>query len=89
MENYFSTMAVQLGINLWVLIAIIVWSFIWKMLALWKAARKSSPIWFVFLMLINTIGILEILYIFVISKISDAEEKESKEKKTVRKRKRK
>jgi len=40
-----------------------IWSLVWKGLALWKAAKKNSPVWFVFLLIINTLGILEILYI--------------------------
>lgn len=46
----------------------LIWSFVWKGWALWIAARKGSKIWFVALLLINTLGILEILYIFVFSK---------------------
>jgi uncharacterized membrane protein YagU involved in acid resistance len=44
------------------------WSFLWKGIALWKAARNGSKVWYVVLLLINTLGILEILYIFVFSK---------------------
>lgn len=51
-----------------VLIAIIIWMLPWKMIALWKAARRDEVWWFIALMLINTLGILEIFYIFVFSK---------------------
>ena len=48
-------------------IALLVWSFVWKGLALWKAAHKGSRWWFVALMVVNTLGLLEILYIYVFS----------------------
>lgn len=43
------------------------WSLVWKGWALWKAAKADSKVWFVVLLLVNTIGILDILYIFVFS----------------------
>jgi hypothetical protein len=58
-----------LGIPSWLLSIILIWTLIWKGIALWKSARKNSPVWFVALLVINTIGILEILYIFLFSKI--------------------
>lgn len=45
-----------------------IWTIVWKGLALWKAARSGSKIWFVVLLLVNTLGILDILYIYVFSK---------------------
>jgi hypothetical protein len=53
------------------LLLVAIWSTIWKGLALWKSARKGSKIWFVILLIVNTLGILEILYIFVFSKIGE------------------
>ena len=54
-----------------VIIAVaIVWSLVWKGLALWKAARNGATAWFVVLLIVNTVGILEILYIYVFSKKS-------------------
>lgn len=58
-----------LGISIWILIVIIVWSVVWKILALWKSARKKQFVWFIVLLLINTCGILEILYIYVFSEM--------------------
>lgn len=45
-----------------------VWSIIWKGIALWKAAQNKSLVWYVIMLLVNTVGILEIIYIFFISK---------------------
>jgi hypothetical protein len=67
MANYLTLIAEQLGISVFLLAAIFVWSFVWKLLALWKSARRGSVVWFIVLALINTMGILEILYIFVFS----------------------
>ncbi len=51
-----------------VFVVILIWSAIWKGIALWKAARNGSKPWFVVLLVLNTLGILEIIYIFVVSK---------------------
>lgn len=59
--------AQQLGVSVFVLVIMAIWSAVWKALALWKAARKNSVPWFVILSIVNTIGILEILYLFVFS----------------------
>ena len=47
---------------------ILVWSAIWKGLALWKAARSKHTAWFIIILVLNTLGLVEILYIFVFSK---------------------
>jgi hypothetical protein len=50
------------------IILLVVWSIIWKGLALWKAARNGHTAWFVVMMIFNTAGILEIIYILAFSK---------------------
>lgn len=47
---------------------LIIWSMIWKGIALWKAGQNNHLGWFVVMFIINTAGILEILYIFIFSK---------------------
>jgi len=61
-----------LGVGGLALFVLILWSIFWKGLALWKAAREGSRIWFVVLLVVNTAGILEILYLYVFSKKSAA-----------------
>jgi len=51
-----------------IFIILIFWSLLWKGIALWKAAKNNSKLWFVVLLVVNTLGILEILYIFVFAK---------------------
>ena len=63
------------------LVVVIIWSAIWKMIALWKSARNNSLIWFIVLAVVNTIGILEILYIYVFSKRSGEAKVKPKRKK--------
>ena len=53
----------------WGLLLFTAWALVWKGLALWKSSRKNSPIWFVVLLIVNTLGLLEILYIFIFSKM--------------------
>ena len=48
--------------------AVLIWSIVWKGLALWRAARTDSKIWFVVFLVVNTLGILEILYLYIFSK---------------------
>lgn len=47
---------------------LVVWSLIWKGIALWHAARNEQRAWFIALLLINTIGILEIIYLLFFRK---------------------
>ncbi len=64
------TIGTWLSHNAWLIVALLVWSIFWKGLALWRAARREDKVWFVLLLIINTIGILEILYYFYFSKKS-------------------
>ncbi len=50
-------------------VLLIVWSLLWKGLALWHSGRKGHPVWFVVFLLISTIGIVEIFYLFYILKL--------------------
>lgn len=54
--------------NQWIIIAVIIWTIPWKGIALWKAARNGNKIWFVVMLILNTLAILEILYIFIFSR---------------------
>ncbi len=84
MEELFSTDIVTTNKQmLFIFILFIIYSFVLKGIALWKAARKAQKGWFVALFLINTLGILELLYIFIFSKkenkiISNKSEKDKK-----------
>jgi len=75
-----SDISALLGVPMWALVVFLVWSLIWKALALWKSARKNSPVWFVILLVVNTAGILEVLYIFLFSEMKFDDVKERQEK---------
>jgi len=49
-------------------VVLLIWSLIWKGLALWRAARRTDAAWFIIFMFLNTIGILEILYYYVVAR---------------------
>lgn len=47
-----------------VFIFLTIWTTVIKAFALWHAARNKQPIWFVALLILNTLGILELVYLF-------------------------
>jgi hypothetical protein len=55
-------------IALAILLAVSVWSLVWKAVALYKAGTLRHKGWFTALFFINTLGILEILYVAHFSK---------------------
>jgi methionyl-tRNA synthetase len=52
--------------NIWVFLFIIAWSLLWKGLALWRSAQKNENIWFVAILLVNTLGLLELFYLYIL-----------------------
>lgn len=53
---------------LWTFLVIgALWEVVWKGIALWRAARNSHQIWFIFLLIVNSLGILPIIYILFFS----------------------
>jgi hypothetical protein len=52
----------------WLLPLLMLWTIPWKAVALWKAARMGSKVWFVVLLLVNTLAILDIIFIFAVAK---------------------
>ncbi len=75
MMEGFGTFGTGLGFGVLSLsmVAILVWSFIWKGLGLWHAAKRKESWWFIAMLLINTAGILEIIYLFAIAKVKREE----------------
>ena len=54
--------------NQWIFLLIIFWTLPWKAVALWRASHNNQKIWFIALLVFNTLAILEIIYIFYFSK---------------------
>jgi len=82
-----TTLGVSSNVAILLLTIILVWSLTWKGLALWKAAKKNQSIWFIVILVMNTIGILEILYIFVFSKMDFSSKSKSSSSKSNSKKK--
>ncbi len=59
----------QMEVILWLaIVLVVVWSMVWKGIALWRAGRNAHLGWFIALFIVNTMGILEIIYIFAFSR---------------------
>lgn len=61
----------------------LIWTFVWKGLGLWHAARNARWGWFIALLLINTGGLLEIFFLFFVLKMKGSELFEESAKKKV------
>lgn len=57
-----------LNLNSPIIYILITWSIIWKGLALWHSARNKQLIWYIVLLIVNTVGILEIVYFIFFKK---------------------
>lgn len=47
------------------LLLAVIWEMIWKGIAMWKAARNGHKVWFVCILILNTLGILPIIYLLL------------------------
>lgn len=54
--------------NFWIFLLIMVWVLPWKGYALWTASKLNHKVWFIVLLIINTLALLDIFYIFFIAK---------------------
>ena len=50
------------------LVVLAAWTLVIKAFALWHAARNGQRIWFVALLVLNTLGILELVYLLAFRK---------------------
>mgnify|MGYP001596318238 CR=1 FL=1 len=71
-DSLFSSGAGLAVISSGLLLLIVLWTLPWKGWALWRAARSNDRVWFVALLLLQTIGILEIVYLFFIRPSKDS-----------------
>lgn len=55
--------------NFWSFIFLVaIWELVWKGLALWRAGRLNQGIWFVIILIFNTLGLLPIIYLLITQK---------------------
>ncbi len=69
----FGIMGIGAGVFGSFVVLAVIWSLLWKGLALWRSAKRGDMWWFIAFLFINTLGILEIVYLFAVTgaKISD------------------
>jgi len=53
-----------------IILILAIWTIPWKGYALWTAAKRNQKVWFIVILILNTVGILEIFYVFKIAKKS-------------------
>ena len=71
-----------------VIIVVTIWSSIWKAIAMWKSARNNQIVWFVCVLIFNTVGLLEIIYLaFFQRDRNDSKPVVVEEKKSIKKKK--
>jgi hypothetical protein len=44
---------------------LLVWTIVWKGLAMWRAARRGDKVWYIVFLVVNLLGIPEIIYLVV------------------------
>lgn len=72
MNEIIEAISISTGLSVPAVVVVIVifslWSLFWKGWALWTAVERKEKLWFVVLLLVNTLGILEMVYLFVLGK---------------------
>lgn len=78
-NNYYGNSQMMSG---WLrfLLPLVILNLILKGFALWKSARKGQSIWFVALLLVNSMGILPLIYILFNQDQKEAPKKVKKTK---------
>lgn len=54
---------IPLGLLIALLVPMIIWDLVWKAVGLWKSSRNNQIVWFIFILIVNSLGILPIIYI--------------------------
>lgn len=52
-------------IQIVVFVALALWDLVWKGLGLWRAGHRDDGVWFVAILVLNTVGILPIVYLLM------------------------
>mgnify|MGYP000603166184 CR=1 FL=1 len=48
-----------------VLVLLAIWELVWKGMGLWKSAQRKQKVWFVAILIVNSMGILPIVYLLL------------------------
>ena len=70
-----------LGLFNLLLIPMIIFDLVLRGFALWKSARNSQNVWFIFLLIVNSMGILPCIYLILNRDIKTESKKTSNRKK--------
>ena len=52
-------------------ILIILWTLVWKGIALWHSAGNKQKVWYILILVLNTMGFLEIIYLILLRRKSN------------------
>ncbi len=79
MSDYYSN---DFGLGLFNLfvIPVVIFDLVLRGFALWKSARNGQNVWFIFLLIVNSMGILPIIYL-ILNRDSKEEVKKNSKKK--------
>ena len=44
---------------------VMAWDSVWRGIALWKSGKNNQLTWFIFLLIVNSAGILPIIYLII------------------------
>jgi hypothetical protein len=50
------------------IVLVSIWETIWKAFGMWHSAKNDDKLWFVLIMILNTLGILPIIYLYTKTK---------------------
>ncbi|TVR14360.1 MAG: hypothetical protein EA391_12825 [Balneolaceae bacterium] len=53
------------GTIITIILVLVIWDTVWKIIALWRSARRNQLGWFIAIALINSAGILPIIYLLM------------------------
>lgn len=65
--EFLNPLSAVTGLHPAILALAVLWSLIWKGLALWRAAHLGQKYWFGIILVVNTLGILEIIYYLLVT----------------------
>lgn len=65
------------------LLLLLAWSLVWKGLALWRAVKLDQKVWYVVILVVNTVGILEIIYLLVTQQKAKKSQTEKRENSSI------
>lgn len=66
----------------WSMTLFVLWSVVWSGLALWHSAKRNERGWFIFFLLVHTLGIVEFLYLMFVVRIFGASPVSRRKKRT-------